>query len=194
MPYHVHNMQEVLGLVEDQTRQDAELQTHEDAAVAIFVAAGYGAVDLANPLGVADITDAGWTTMPLDTEVISPPRGVEYDLPNNSLAFESEGVWQMNIIVTLTFIGINSGRTMLFRLFNIDLAIPGPSTAIFVGRNTDGATLSFPLLFEIGVAAINDFFRIELSAVAGDSFTGVIVIDANLGVAHVSEFRGDLTP
>jgi hypothetical protein len=149
-----------------------------------LVAAGYGEISLAADTPMADL-GAGWETVPFDTTSISTPKGVTYNLANNSLSLNANSVWQANINVTLTFTEVNAGRVMGVRLFNVTQGTGSLGTESFVGRNTAGHTLTYSLLLETTTAG--DEIQIQVSGLT-DTFANVTAIGAGFGVNNVGPF------
>ena len=154
------------------------------------VVAGYGGIGLDAITALSDI-NATPQILPFDIELITDPRGVDYNLGSQALQFAEVGVWRMNAKVSLEFLELNAGRRMELRLYNVATASDvGPTFNFSVGRNTDGVNLNFNLLVNIPEEILNDPLVLRVRS-AADTFTGVQAIgsiwDANL----VSEYKGD---
>ncbi len=179
MPYHTHGNKDVLGLIDDQQRQ-------EDWVSANFVYAGYGSIGLSAPAALPNL-GAGWETIPFDTERITP-RNVTYDVVNNSLTPAITGMWQLSLYVTLTFAEAQGGRSLDYRLYNVDADIAVRSVAAYVARNTEGYTYAVSTLFNVEPPAIGQTLELQVSG-GTDTFTGVSVQNAVWDIVHVASLQ-----
>lgn len=162
-----------------------------DFVVNYYQVAGYGGIGLNAITALANIGPA-WQILPFDVELIAEPRGVTYDLPNNSISFNSQGIWRMNAKVSLEFLEMNQGRRMQLSLYDANLGVPvGPLFNFSVGRNTDGVNLNFNVMFDVGSPAEGIPLQLAVNS-AADTFTGVSAIGSIWDANHVSEFKGDV--
>ncbi|RLD04871.1 MAG: hypothetical protein DRI65_09910, partial [Chloroflexota bacterium] len=128
-----HPINAIIGLVTEQTAQDTatalvqtNLNTHvaapdphplyalEAAVLAHFTAAGYGGV-VHSVAGAFPDIGGTWQEFTFDAATISTAKGVGQDYPNNGITFASEGVWRVNLDISISFTAENSGRTMNIR-------------------------------------------------------------------------------
>ena len=157
-------------------------------ALKLWVAAGYGGILQSAPTALANI-GAGWVTLVADATAVSTPRGVVQSTTNNSLEFDTAGVWRISVGVSLSHNESNGSRTFDVRLFDITSATGGNSTTIGVGRNTDTSTWSTSFLVDISPGEVGDEWRVEVGGTS-DTISSVVensfIFSANL----VSEYRG----
>jgi len=147
------------------------LQTDIDTRVI----AGYGgirmpAVAQANIAG-AYATIAGWASGSVAT-----PVGVTQDFANDGLILNAEGVWRVNVFMSVSFNDEASGRELNIRLYNDTDAVAGGGTSVFVGRNQAGASIAFSMMVDVAASAVGDLFVLQWSS--GDGFANVDMIDA----------------
>lgn len=163
----------------DKTRQDVTDN---------FVLAGYGQIGLNVAVPLLDISVGVWQTLPMDVELISTPRYITQSLASNSLSFDVEGVWSVNIKVSLTFVDVNAGRKLYLRLYNLTTATPGATIFVEgVGRNTDAGGFSFTAIVSTDELTVGDEYVLQIS---GDStFTSVESIGSVWGASHISEAK-----
>tara|TARA_R110002020_G_scaffold467655_1_gene691387 strand:+ start:21064 stop:21990 length:927 start_codon:yes stop_codon:yes gene_type:complete len=153
-----------------------------------FVLASYGDLRLDANTPISDIAIGVYQTVQFANSEISTPKGVTYNLTNESLAFSFEGIWSSNIIIDLTFDDINVGRALFLRYYNITTATAG--TTIYragVGRNVDvgGFSITTPLV--ITDSEVGDEFRLEIS---GDAIFTTVDFEFNSWfVSHSSEAK-----
>ena len=153
-----------------------------------WVLAGYGGINLSTPAVIGTISNAAWTALPFDSSKFTP-RFAAYNLPSSAISVDREGIWQISVSATLTFTGENFGRTMTYRLYNLTDGLPGDSTfAVFVGRNTDGATASITTLADIPVNWIGKDIVFQAST-NGDTFNNVTMISGHIDFGHMSEAK-----
>lgn len=153
-----------------------------------FVLAGYGQIGLDAITSISDISAGVWQTLPMDIELLTDPRYVTYNLINNSLAYTIEGIWSLNIKISLDFDEVNAGRELNLRFYNLTTATAG--AVVFregVGRNTSVGGFSFQVIISTDEFTINDEFVLQVS---GDSsFTTVSDIGNVWGASHISEAK-----
>lgn len=173
-----------------------DIYTWADFALQSFVAAGYGSIgqDVIGPFAIGPT----WNTFNLwDIELISAPSGIQHNLPNGFIV-TAEGIWQINIKISLEFAELNAGRRIQMRFWNETQQTGGVVFNYAIGRNTDGANLNLSFLAEIDevpaasdgihAMAINDDVRIQIRS--DDTFTGVQAIGSIWDMHHVSEWKG----
>ena len=205
---NLHPTSSISGLDTKQADQDtatAQVQTNLDDHVAApdphpqyaletavldnFVLAGYGGIGLDVPVAVANI-GAVWQDLTWDVALLSEPIYVTQDFANNGMNILREGVWQINVKISLTFAESNGGRQLSLRIFNsTEGAAAAVSFNFFVGRNQSGANLNFQINARVKPESVGDLFRIQVSS-ASDSFTLVNNIGSIYELTHVSKALG----
>jgi hypothetical protein len=159
--------------------------------VTLYVVAGYGSIGLDAITGLPNIT-ATWQTLPFDVLLIDPPRGANYDLPNDGMGFDLEGVWRVNAKISLEFAEVNAGRRLQLRIWNLTQGITGGIVFQYtVGRNTDGVNLNLSVMTTIEEANVGDVLQLQVAS-SSDTFTAVQAIGSTWDINHVSEYKGDL--
>ncbi len=168
---------------------DQRLATLEAAIIQLDVA-GYGGMDLATPVAF-DIT-AGYSTVPFDALSPAVPRGVTFDLVNNTFTMTQAGVWQF--IYNMNLSGHNStngGRNFNLRLWNVTLGqLVSKELSQGIGRNETYTLVSVSTLIEVPQIAVDDshVYRIEVGgadAVTGGTLTidiAQFVYESELGI------------
>lgn len=197
-----HPQSAITDLLTDQATQDQNLLDHEaapdphpqyaleSAAIAAFVAAGYGGIGVDNEVAMPNITGAYQTLTGFDLALIPAPKGVVQDFPNNALIFNAEGIWQLSVKVTLAFAESNAGRQLSLRIWNNTSGSPsGVEFIFFVGRNQAGANLSFVLNGSFPADAVGDEIQLQVAAPTGDTFTGVSNLGTIFQANHISEIQ-----
>lgn len=195
-----HPTSAITGLDADQATQDQNLVDHETdpgdphpqyaletSALATFTSAGYGGVGVDAPIGMANITASFQTLTGFDIALLSNPKGITQDFPNDGLRFAVQGVWQVSVKVSLTFIEENAGRQIQLRVWNGTDGTPSAVTFnYFVGRNQAGANLAFTLNFDYPAPDVGDLIQLQVAS-SSDTFTGVTNIGTVFQANHVSE-------
>lgn len=196
-----HPTAAITGLDTDQATQDQNLVDHEvdadphpqytleTSALQVFVGAGYGGVIQATPVGMPAL-GPGWDTVPFAAALISSPRLITQDFPNNGLIPAQEGIWLLSLNLVVSHNESNSGRVMGLRLFNVPDAAPGPSFGIAVARNQPGTNINISGIIEISASAVGDLEIVQLSGLV-DTFTNVD-IDGTYSLANLSPFVGSI--
>lgn len=162
-----------------------------DAVRAILnelVYAAYGSIGLNAATPLADIAIGVYQTLPFDVELITSPKDITYNLASNAMSFDREGVYALDVKISLTFDDVNAGRQLFVRFYNITTATAG--TVIFVegvGRNTDAGGVNFPAPVTITDLEVGDEFRLEVSGNA--AFTNVTAIGSIWRANHISETK-----
>lgn len=163
--------------------------TLKTAALDAFVGAGYGGVFLNTPTGIADL-GLGFVEVPYNTGSISAPRLITQDTANNGIIFLTEGIWSINVLLTLSHDEQNSSRQFDVRLQNATVGSTAYITPIGIGRNVGVTNWSTTILAEVSAASEGDLFIIEIGG--GNAVTNVTVEGASLTATHSSEFKGIL--
>jgi hypothetical protein len=155
----------------------------------LYQIAGYGQIGLDAVTPLANI-GATYQQLPFDVELITDPRGVVYNLAGDGMLLTEEGVWSFFAKVSLEFLEAQAGRRIQLSLWDTtnNIAI-GPEFNFSIGRNTDGANLSFQIMFDITALAATPIGLAVRSTT--DTFTGVSAIGSIFGVNYQSEYRGD---
>lgn len=159
-------------------------------AIDFFVAAGYGGIEQTGTPAMSDI-DSTFQTIAFNAATLTNPRGVVQDFANDALIFNSEGIWKISVILSISFVDINSGRELQVRFFNADTTTAGPALTYFVGRNQAGINIFFSINVEIPQVVVGDKFEIEIGS-AADTFTVVTNEDARYEANHISELQDSL--
>lgn len=179
-------LQRELSLVETSTDDIYRLAT---IVGRLYQIAGYGQIGLDAVTPLANI-GAAWQQLPFDVELIAEPRGVTYNVAGDGMALDDAGVWSFFAKVSLEFLEVNAGRRLQLTLWDTFNNVPiGPLFNFSIGRNTDGANLSFQIMFD--VTGVTNPVGLAVSS-STDSFTGVSAIGSIFGVNYQSEYRGDL--
>lgn len=153
-----------------------------------FTPAGYGQIGLNAVTPISDFGPGTWREIPMDVELVPNPRGITYNLANNSMQFDVDGIWLLCIKVSLRFTEVNFGRDLQLRFFNKTDGTAG--TTIFiegVGRNSDTGSITFSVLSPGDTVIEGKEYSLEVSG--NSSFTGVQCIGAIYGVTYQSEDR-----
>jgi len=116
-------------------------------------------------------TITGWASGSVAT-----PVGVTQDFTNDGLILNAEGVWRVNVFMSVSFNDEASGRELNIRLYNDTDAVAGGGTSVFVGRNQAGASIAFSMMVDVAASAVGDLFVLQWSS--GDGFANVDMIDA----------------
>ena len=154
------------------------------------VAAGYGSIGLNAITPLADI-NATWQQVPMDTVLVAP-KAVSYDLLNEAMIFESEGIWRINAKVALEFVEAQASRRLQLRLFNLTSGVPGDTVFTYgVGRNTDAVNLNLSVMITVPESAVGNSYQLQINS-AANTFTGVVNTGNTWDVNHVSEYKGDI--
>ena len=167
-----------------------DIYTIADFLINNLVAAGYGSIGLDAISPLADI-NATWQQVPMDV-VLVVPKAVSYDLPNEGMIFESEGIWRINAKVALEFVEAQASRRMQLRLFNLTTGAPSGTVFTYgVGRNTDAVNLNLSVMITIPSDRVGDTFQLQIAS-STSTFTGVVNTGNTWDVNHVSEYKGDI--
>ena len=156
-------------------------------ALNVWVAAGYGEVNLATPTALPDI-GIGWTTLLFDTNSLAAPRNVTQDAANNGLRFDIEGVFLANINFTLVHNEDNAGREIEVRIYNATKAVGGVGTSIGIARNQPATNFSAAIMAEIPASEVGDLINIQIGN--GDTLLAVQLVSCAFSAHSVSEYRG----
>lgn len=153
-----------------------------------FKPAAYGEIGLNSDAAISDLADGVWIDVPMDSELLVGPRGVTYNITNNSLAASYQGVWLLLAKVSLNFDEVNNGRELRLRVFNKTDNTPGDRVFVEgVGRNVSTGTVRIHSLISEFQTNVDDEYVLQVS---GDSaFTNVSCIGATFGVTYQSEAR-----
>lgn len=163
----------------------------ETAALAVFVAAGYGGIVQDTPVALGDI-DAVDSDLLFNSSLITAPKGITQNFASNGLGIDEQGIWRISASIALTFVGSNSGRELRVGILNKSQGtLIGAPLTFFAGRNQDGMNISFSFMIEVGLVSVGDLFTLVIDSVA-DTFTGVTEISGIFEMNHVSEFQGIL--
>ena len=170
-----HPMAAITGLEDAQLAQDQALTDHEAAAdphpvypletdcLDTFVMAGYGGIDLGNPVALPDITLL-YQTLPFDMAALATPRFVTQDIAQEGLRFARPGIWSISVNFALEHDSSNSGRTFRARLTNVDKGTSSDGVVIGIGRNSEATNFGAALLAEVASANLGDLYVIEVGA------------------------------
>ena len=154
------------------------------------VAAGYGSIGLDAITPLANI-NATWQKVPMDV-VLVVPKAVSYDLVNEAVIFESEGIWRINAKVALEFAEAQASRRLQLRLFNLTTGTPSGTVFTYgVGRNTDAVNLNLSVMITAPESSVGNSYQLQINS-AADTFTGVVNTGNTWDVNHVSEYKGDI--
>ena len=178
-------LREELQRVEDSTD---DIYTLAEVLILLYQVAGYGQIGLDAITPLANI-GATWQQLPFDVELIAAPRRVTYNLAGDGMQIDDAGVWKFFAKVSLQFAEANQGRRLQLTLWDTfnNVAV-GPLFNFAIGRNTDGANLSFTIMFEV----TDTTFPIGLAVRSeSDSFSSVQAIGSIFGVTSESEYQGD---
>jgi len=93
------------------------------------------------------------------------PKGITQDFANGSIAFTSDNIWIVNIVLSLSHNEKNNGRTVELRLYNTVTTLSSNPIRIAIGRNTPGTTYAGSLMVEITSAQLNDPFVFQIGNV-----------------------------
>jgi len=177
-----------LQAVREQTSSElTNTDNRVDLLDAYAVAAAYGGVRLATPVGLPDL-GAGFTTMQADAGSLAVPRGIVQDFANDGLRFSLLSILSVSINITLLHNEDNASRTTQVRLFNVTDAVGSPPATIGIARNQPATNIAATLLLEIPTANLGDLFVVQIGN--GDTLTAVTEEEYSFNAFAVSEFRG----
>lgn len=147
-----------------------------------LTASGYGAAQQGTSIPNFDLGIA-YRALPIDTESVTP-KGFSFDLPNNSFAFDAQGIWVLTIsIVIQGFAEAQSGRTTAIRLTNLSTGGFTDDYVIGIGRNTSDLSSTLSFQFELLPADIGQSYQVQIGGY--DSITGGDLVVADVSLQQV---------
>lgn len=162
------------------------IESTQESVISNFVLAGYGGLGLTTARLGSNIGLAWQTITGYDETTVTTPRFVEQDLANSGLVLNIEGVWLISVYFAISHNEVNAGRTMEFRFYDNDLGTGTRELVVGTGRNVGVTSFSGSFLAEVGSAAINDLWQVQVRS--DDSYTAVTWEDQEFSVTHVGEF------
>lgn len=151
-----------------------------------LVLAGYGGM-YGLDVVVGAVIPATWTTMAFfNVEAPTPARFVTINLPNDSIAFDIEGVWALDITLNVEHDEINASRRFELRIYNLTKAVATPlDWVIGIGRNTDASEFGPSLLVNIPAANVGDQYVLQWQS--ADTINVVALPAISFTANHVGE-------
>ena len=168
---------------------DQSLNLLEEVVPNTFVFAAYGSVT--STFYNTNIPTSSYIDLRVDTAAVAAPRHVAYDFPRNAIQYNVQGIYVVNLFLSLEVVESNHGRNFSVRPFNIDTATPGNTSLIAVGRNQSGVNVSITRLVEISSALVGDFFRWEIGN-ANVAFNNTDFENVEFSTWNVGEYRDEL--
>jgi hypothetical protein len=176
-----------IGLISSEGRP---LFASKTTVIANFAYAAYGGMRLDGIRAGADL-GAAWQTLEFNALSVENPRNVTANLIDNTLSFDSEGVYSIAISLGLTHDEINAGRLFQLRLFSVTDAVQvTEAVSVPTGRNVSATTFSIVLLIRIEPVEVNDQIRLEVGN--GDAYSSVVWETSDFNVWSVGRYRGIL--
>lgn len=151
-----------------------------------LVHAGYGNASLSVAQAIPNIT-AAFQTLPLDAS-LADSRDVDYNLANDAIIFETEGVWRVSINFVMEFTDTAAGRTFQMRVWNLTDGTVITAVPVFVGRNQEGTNFSFQAVLDLGQITIGDEIVVQVGQ-ASTTFAGVTLEANRIDVNRISEVK-----
>jgi hypothetical protein len=185
----IKEYQEAGGSISFKNEQGTEdymgLKADVDELLRGAVFSAYGGIYIANPpIAFPDIGAAWQTVSVFDAESPSS-RGVAADSASDSLSVDLPGVYRADIQGSINHNILNAGRTIRFRLYNIDSGTPiSNEYPVGIGRNVEDTNISASVFFEAVVAG----GRIAVQVGGGDTLTGVNFNSALFAITGISAF------
>jgi len=177
-------------VVESNVSRIAQLES----LIVNLTVSGYGGIRLLGSDVVGTDLGTGWDTLNYiyDSIGIAVPRGVTQDFANGTIAFTSDNIWQVNVVVSMSHDDVNRGRSMQLRVFNTITAVGSNPLDIAIGRNTPGTNVIVSFLIEVPTAELNDPFVLQVGNVLNasgnpDTMTTILYKTARLEATHQSE-------
>lgn len=148
--------------------------------------AAYGGIVKINPTNYGTVADGVWTTVDNWTgELLANSLAVTQDFAASGLRIERPGLFSASIEAVATFDEAQQGRTLLARIRDVTLDLPGLEIPVFVGRNTQGANISqSAYLFEISELQVGNLYQLEVAG-QGASFTNFEVVYARFSATGI---------
>jgi hypothetical protein len=162
------------------------LKTPSGNPFKIPIEEGYGGIRLDTWTPITIPTGDNWQILPTDTDAITVPENIIQSPANDAIAFQLEGVWNLNVGFTLVFDESQSGRNFVIRLFDVVTQTPlGTGTVVAVGRNTEAVTYGATIMVEIGAAQLAHGIAVQIGN-ASASFANITALNNSLTADLIS--------
>jgi hypothetical protein len=164
--------------------QSVRYSGFESKAVDNLSFAGYGGLRLATPRIGSDI-GAGVQIIEFDATLLSEPKFISQDLPNNSLEILRPGVWAASINL-----GFDHNESSQSRRTNVTVLTPQGPFDFYL--STSGHVLAsifhIVTLFEVAEESVELPYQLQIGG--GDVYTSVEWTLSSLAFWSVGEWRG----
>ena len=156
--------------------------------VGLYALPGYGGIEnIGASQALSDITSTP-QVLPAIVGAVSFPQLCVQDIANDSLIFNTLGIWQIAVSVDLTFVGVNAARQINAELYNKTDDLVVVTSVISVGRNAEGSSINTTLLMQVSADRLTDEFQIRILSTA-DTFTTVGLDGYSFSAIHIDRLR-----
>jgi len=150
------------------------------------IAKGYGGIEQTGTPGISNL-GAGFQVVPADANLITTPVEVTQDFANDGIIVERSGVWNVNIIISLSHNEDAAVRTTEIQLYNDTDAVEIEAILVPIARNQPRTFISLVIMVEIPESAEDDLLQIRIGN--GSTVTSVVLEAYQFSANHISEFN-----